>query len=70
MLGKKKIVNEYEETIISLNNHPNYDVYITRSNSRFLSKDISTRFKDRGFGIETVGCNIQVMDVIPTDIIN
>ena len=41
----------FEGTVISLNNHPNYDVYITGSNSEFLSKDISSRFRDRGYEI-------------------
>ena len=48
IIDEVQIVKDFEGTIISLNNHPNYDVYITESNSEFLSKDISTRFKDRG----------------------
>ena len=47
-IDEVQIVKDFEGTIISLNNHKNYDVYITGSNSEFLSKDISTRFKDRG----------------------
>ena len=47
-IDEVQIVKDFEGTIISLNNHNNYDVYITGSNSEFLSKDISTRFKDRG----------------------
>lgn len=47
-IDEVQIVKDFEGTIISLNNHDNYDVYITGSNSEFLSKDISTRFKDRG----------------------
>lgn len=38
----------FEGAIISLNNHPNYDMYITGSNSEFLSRDISSKFRDRG----------------------
>ncbi len=48
MIDEVQIVKGFEGIIISLNNHPNYDIYITGSNSEFLSKDISTRFKDRG----------------------
>lgn len=48
IIDEVQIIKEFEGTVISLNNHPNYDVYITGSNSEFLSKDISTRFKDRG----------------------
>ncbi len=48
LIDEIQIVKGFEGTVISLNNHPNYDIYITGSNSEFLSKDISTRFKDRG----------------------
>ena len=48
ILDEIQMVEAFEGTVISINNHPNYDVYITGSNSKFLSKDISTRFKDRG----------------------
>lgn len=51
ILDEIQMVDEFEGAVISLNNHANYDVYITGSNSRFLSKDISTRFKDRGVEI-------------------
>ena len=51
MIDEIQIVEGFEGTIISLNNHKNYDVYVTGSNSEFLSKDISTRFKDRGVEI-------------------
>ena len=47
-IDEVQIVKDFEGTVISLNNHDNYDVYITGSNSEFLSSDISTRFKDRG----------------------
>lgn len=48
MIDEVQLAKGFEGTVISLNNHLNYDVYITGSNSEFLSKDISTRFKDRG----------------------
>lgn len=48
ILDEIQMVEAFEGTVISLNNHANYDVYITGSNSKFLSKDISTSFKDRG----------------------
>ncbi len=51
IIDEVQIAKGFEGTIISLNNHPNYDIYITGSNSEFLSKDISTRFKDRGIEI-------------------
>ena len=48
ILDEIQMVEAFEGTVISLNSHDNYDVYITGSNSKFLSKDISTRFRDRG----------------------
>ena len=51
IIDEVQLIENFEGTIISLNNHPNYDVYISGSNSEFLSKDISTRFKDRGVEI-------------------
>ena len=48
ILDEIQMVEAFEGTVISLNNHANYDMYITGSNSRFLSRDISTRFRDRG----------------------
>lgn len=51
ILDEIQMVEAFEGTVVSLNNHDNYDVYITGSNSRFLSKDISSRFRDRGVEI-------------------
>ena len=51
ILDEIQMVEAFEGAVISLNNHANYDVYITGSNSKFLSRDISTRFKDRGVEI-------------------
>lgn len=48
IIDEVQLAEGFEGTIISLNNHENYDVYITGSNSKFLSKDIFTGFKDRG----------------------
>ena len=39
-IDEVQIVKDFEGTVISINNHDNYDVYITGSNSEFLSKDI------------------------------
>lgn len=51
ILDEIQMVEAFEGAVISLNNHANYDVYITGSNSKFLSRDIATRFKDRGIEI-------------------
>ena len=40
--------DDFVRAINSLNKHENFDIYITGSNSKFLSKDINDEFKDRG----------------------
>lgn len=41
-------LDNFERLVNGLNNHENIDVYVTGSNSRFLSKDIRTIFRGRG----------------------
>lgn len=48
MLDEIQEVEDFVRAVNSLNKHDNYDVYITGSNSKFLSKDINDEFKDRG----------------------
>jgi len=48
VLDEIQLVQDFARAVNSINKHPNYDVYITGSNSRFLSKDINDQFKDRG----------------------
>lgn len=51
ILDEIQLVDDFVPVVNSLNKHPNYDVYITGSNSKFLSSDINTEFKDRGVEI-------------------
>ena len=41
-------LDNFERLVNGLNRHENFDVYVTGSNSRFLSKDIRTIFRGRG----------------------
>jgi len=43
-----QLADNFVRAVNSLNKHENYDIYITGSNSKFLSKDINDEFKDRG----------------------
>lgn len=43
-----QLADDFVRAVNSLNKHENYDIYITGSNSKFLSKDINDEFKDRG----------------------
>ncbi len=47
-IDEVQLAEDFVRAINSLNKHPNYDIYITGSNSKFLSKDINDEFKDRG----------------------
>lgn len=39
---------EFEEVLNSLLHFTNVDIYVTGSNSKFLSKDVITEFRGRG----------------------
>lgn len=45
-------LENFERLVNGLNGHDNIDVYVTGSNSRFLSKDIRTIFRGRGDEIQ------------------
>lgn len=46
-----QFVPEFEDVLNSYLSFPNVDVYVTGSNARFLSKDILTTFRGRGYEI-------------------
>lgn len=48
LLDEVQMLDEFEEVLNSLLHIENADVYVTGSNSRFLSKDIITEFRGRG----------------------
>ncbi len=47
-LDEVQLLDEFEEVLNSLLHIKNVDVYVTGSNSKFLSKDIITEFRGRG----------------------
>lgn len=47
-LDEIQMVEGFERIVNGLNAHDNVDVYITGSNSKFLSSDINTIFRGRG----------------------
>lgn len=51
MLDEVQLVNEFEDVLNSYLSVPNAEVYVTGSNARFLSKDIITEFRGRGWEI-------------------
>ncbi len=48
IIDEVQLARDFVRAVNSLNKHKNYDIYITGSNSKFLSKDINDEFKDRG----------------------
>ena len=54
MLDEIQEVDGFEKLVNGLREKENVDVYVTGSNAKFLSKDISTIFRDRG---QEIRCN-------------
>lgn len=54
MLDEIQEVDGFEKLVNGLRNKDNVDVYVTGSNAKLLSKDISTIFRDRG---QEIRCN-------------
>lgn len=51
LLDEVQMVKEFEDVLNSYLNLPNAEVYVTGSNAKFLSKDIVTEFRGRGWEI-------------------
>lgn len=48
LLDEVQLVDEFEDVLNSYLKKKNVDIYVTGSNSRFLSKDVATEFRGRG----------------------
>lgn len=48
LLDEVQMLHDFEEVLNSLLHEPNLDIYVTGSNSKFLSNDILTEFRGRG----------------------
>lgn len=51
LLDEVQMLDEFEDVLNGLLDIPNADVYVTGSNAKFLSKDIITEFRGRGYQI-------------------
>ena len=51
LLDEVQMVREFEDVLNSYLSVKNADVYVTGSNAKFLSKDIPTEFRGRGWGV-------------------
>ncbi len=54
LLDEVQLLDNFIGTLNSFLRHRNYDIYVTGSNSRFLSSDIATEFKGRGTEIHVL----------------
>lgn len=48
LLDEVQMLDRFEEVLNSLLHEPDVDIYVTGSNSKFLSKDVITEFRGRG----------------------
>lgn len=68
LLDEVQMLNEFEEVLNSLLHIQNADIYVTGSNSKFLSKDIITEFRGRGDEIHVYPLSFkEFMDVYEGD---
>lgn len=51
IIDEVQLLNRFVDVLNSFMHMPNVDVYVTGSNSRFLSKDVATEFRGRGIEI-------------------
>lgn len=51
IIDEVQLLDRFVDVLNSFMHIPNVDVYVTGSNSRFLSKDVATEFRGRGMGI-------------------
>ncbi len=51
ILDEVQLVNDFVGVLLSLGHMPNVEAYVSGSNSKFLSKDVVTEFRGRGWEI-------------------
>ena len=68
LLDEVQMLEDFEEVLNSLLHKANLDIYVTGSNSRFLSKDIITEFRGRGDEVHVFPLTYkEFMQVYPGD---
>mgnify|MGYP003312715655 CR=1 FL=1 len=68
ILDEIQLVDEFVEVLLSLMHHSQLDIYVSGSNSRFLSKDVVTEFRGRGDEIHVYPLSFkEFMSVFPGD---
>lgn len=68
LLDEVQLLKDFEEVLNSLLHTPNLDIYVTGSNSKFLSKDIITEFRGRGDEVHVFPLTFkEFMQIYPED---
>lgn len=68
LLDEVQLVSEFVDVLNSLLHIPNAETYVTGSNSKFLSKDVVTEFRGRGWEIRLYPLSFkEFMSVFPGD---
>ena len=71
LMDEVQLLPDFEEVLNSLLHYQNLDVYVTGSNSKFLSKDIITQFRGRGDEIHVWSLTFkEFMQVYDGDVYN
>jgi len=70
-LDEVQLCNNFEKVLNGLNRQKNLDIYVTGSNSKFLSKDIITEFRGRGDDVHLLPLSFsEYMSVYDGDVYN
>ena len=67
LIDEVQLLDRFEEVLNTLMKRPNMDVYVTRSNARFLSKDVITTFRGRGDEVRVHPLSFQEYMSVQTD---
>lgn len=71
LLDEVQMLQDFEEVLNSLLRESNLDIYVTGSNSKFLSKDVITEFRGRGDEVHIFPLSFQeFMQVYDGDVYN
>lgn len=69
LLDEVQMLDKFEDVLNGILRMRNVDVYVTGSNAKFLSKDIATEFRGRGFEVKMYPLNFrEYMSVYPGSI--
>ena len=63
LLDEVQMLDNFEDVLNGFLKMRNVDVYVTGSNAKFLSKDIITEFRGRGFEVKNVPVELQRVHV-------